>query len=466
MGVSALEEFSVDYNVVSFVNVGSREEGSIGFVTSPLPDTLPSEHGTIALHARNLQLKLDNHLTFPTGMPAPTGMPPFPPVLSGMEIHEELHINGATGQASFHIASPILNLCFQLDHLPPVAQMEHNMIDSQLQQAEQMGPVVMQHEGRSQSVDGEPCIGLLERAPVSGRAADQADQAWCAVQCQAQGYCCNDPSTGSDQMISCAQACMMRASGESMASMLVANGGICDRQSSSGCSLTVMGQGYSFCQSCNDLQPQCPSGVQSSAECDFGASLVPPPPAPDRSSGSGATGILFTETTTHPKFIAFPFGDTPGGHRLRPPVRQVLDSIALKFDNYASSVGNQFGVRACEVESQVSTQNLLATNPDAREFVSNRIAQHQRRLQALLEPVGLNTRFNFIPLEIADLMVPLAQPCTNEELAQMPGTTFSTLQAAAFSVCSFVMAAVVTSAAMRRKTVTPADVPLLQEGTA
>jgi len=144
----------------------------------------------------------------------------------------------------------------------------------------------------------------------------------------------------------------------------------------------------------------------------------------------------------------------------------VVDNSALKFDNYASSVGNQFGVRACEVESQVSTQNLLATNPDAREFVSNRIAQHERRLQALLEPVGLNTRFNFIPLEIADLMVPLAQPCTNEDLAQMPGTTFSTLQAAAFSVCSFVMAAVVTSAAMRRKTVTPADVPLLQEGTA
>ena len=77
-------------------------------------------------------------------------------------------------------------------------------------------------------------------------------------------------------MISCAQACMMRASGQSTEAMLSANGGICDRCGNSGCSLIVLGEGYSFCQSCTVLQPHCPHGVQSNAECDFGASVVPP----------------------------------------------------------------------------------------------------------------------------------------------------------------------------------------------
>merc|ERR1711865_863850 len=96
---------------------------------------------------------------------------------------------------------------------------------------------------------------------------------WCAGQCQAQGHCCNDPSTGSNQMISCAQACMMRASGEKMVDMLSDHDGICDRTGSSGCDLDVGGRSYSFCQTCDDLQDHCPHGVQSSSECDFGASL-------------------------------------------------------------------------------------------------------------------------------------------------------------------------------------------------
>jgi len=352
--VAALEEFSVDYNVVVFTEVTNgfaTRLPATGFVTSPLPDTFPSEHGSIALHARNLQLKLDSHATFPNGMPAIGGVP-----FSGMEIHEELHINGATGQASFHLASPVLNLCFQVDGLPPVAQIQHDMIDHQLQQAEQMVPVFIQDLGRSLSVDGEPCIGTAVRIQQ------------------------NEGSAGG--------------------------------------------------------------------------------------TGNGAVVFLFTENTTHPKLVALPLGETQAGRHLTPELRRLLGSIALKFDNYADSVGNQFSVRACEVESHTSTQSLLASNPDAREFVQHRVAQHQRRLQALLEPVNLNTRFNFIPLEISDLMVPAAQPCTNEELAQVPGTTVSTLQAAAFIVCSFVMAVVVTSAAMRKKTVTPAGIPLLQEGTA
>jgi len=348
--VTALEEFSADYTVVTFTeptawtdSTGARTGwGQTGFITSPLPDTFPSEHGTIAVHARNLQLKLDSHSTFPT--PFAIGQPghPLPPLsLSGMEVHEELHINGATGQASFHLESPIVNLCFQLDHLPPVTQQQHDMIDGMLQQAEQMGPAIIQQRGDLVSVDGEQLVGLTATSP--------------------------------------------------------------------------------------------------------------PPLA-----------ILFTADTTHPKFIttALPWDVR---HALENglfdpvPSDELVDRIALKFDNYSSSVGNQFSVRACEIESQTATQSLLATNPEVREFLANRISQHQKRLQALLEPAALNTRFNFIPLEIADLMIPAAAHCANDELAEIPGSALTTLQVAAFSVCSFVMGITATFAVLRKKTVTLAD---------
>jgi len=340
--VTALEEFSVDYTVVEYNDPteAGTAAATTGFTTSPLPETFPSERGTIALHARNLQLKLDSHAVFPT--PFAIGSVP----VSGMEIHEELHINGASGQASFHLESPIVNLCFQLDHLPPVTQQQHDMIDSMLQQAEQMGPVIIQAQGVSVSVDGEQTVGLPMHTPGDYRV-------------------------------------------------------------------------------------------------------------------SPAYALLFTEDT-HPKFVTVPFTPRVGPPQWalapnpRPTVAQ-LERIAMKFDNYASSVGNQFGVRACEIESQTATQNLLATNPEAREFLANRISQHQKRLQALLEPVALNTRFNFIPLEIADLMIPAAAHCTNDELAEIPGESLSTLQVVAFSVCAFVIGVTATFAVLRKKTVTLAD---------
>jgi len=351
--VTALEEFSVDYTVVAFTDptgwTHPTAAGTTGFTTSPLPDTFPSEHGTIAVHARNLQLKLDSHAAFPTPFAiggTDDGMAIVP--VSGMEIHEELHINGATGQASFHLESPIVNLCFQLDHLPPVTQQQHDMIDGMLQQAEQMGPALIQQHGVSGiTVDGEQTVGIT----------------------------------------------------------------------------ATIGRQY--------------PGDEGTA-----------------------AAILFTEDT-HPKFATLMI---EGGDRAAmkfllhpPPSDELLDRIALKFDNYASSVGNQFGVRACEIESQTATQTFLATNPEAREFLANRISQHQKRLQSLLEPVALNTRFNFIPLEIADLMLPAAAHCTNDELAEIPGKALTTLQAAAFTVCSFVMGVTATFAASRKKTVALAD---------
>jgi len=102
---------------------------------------------------------------------------------------------------------------------------------------------------------------------------------FCKSKCQSAGFCCNDPQVGSNQMVSCAQACMMRARGSSWQELATEKDGLCTRSGSSGCGLTVKGRRYSFCSSCSDLtaNPLCQWGVASSEACDFGASLTPSP---------------------------------------------------------------------------------------------------------------------------------------------------------------------------------------------
>jgi len=167
-------------------------------------------------------------------------------------------------------------------------------------------------------------------------------------------------------------------------------------------------------------------------------------------------GNFLVTKSSHPAFFQQPWTDVHPPWRLfNPPVPTDFDT-GLKMDNYAHSVGAQFGVRACNISDHSRSQSLLAASPDAQEFVVNRIAQHQRRLQAVLHP-GLNMTFSSIQLEISDLMVPSAQPCSTDDLAQMPGTDLSPLQAFAFSVCSFVMGVTATFAVVRRTRATSAD---------
>ena len=100
---------------------------------------------------------------------------------------------------------------------------------------------------------------------------------------------------------------------------------------------------------------------------------------------------------------------------------------------------------------------MMAADPESREFIASRIAEHQQRLQALLEPAMLNTRFNFIPLELADQMIPpAAQPCITNDLVQIPSRTEGAFQTVVFSVCLFVMG-MATLGALHKKRVTPAD---------
>merc|ERR1712129_221618 len=92
------------------------------------------------------------------------------------------------------------------------------------------------------------------------------------------GFCCNDYTIGSNQMVSCAQACMMRMRGTPRHELLSSLGGLCARTGSSGCELQVNGYGYSFCGTCKDLTPvaSCQHGVADHGACDFGSSLELP----------------------------------------------------------------------------------------------------------------------------------------------------------------------------------------------
>jgi hypothetical protein len=325
--VQAFEEFSVDYDVVlvSDVTDHQTELQLTRLATAPTPSTFLSEHGSIAVHARNLQLKVDSHATFPEGMFPPDHYPPAVNAILGQmmgaDIHEELHVNGLTGQASFHMSSPIVNMCIQIDNLPPVAQIQHAQIDANLHQAEQFAPALIQNGGRHLIVDGEPSIGIL----------------------------------------------------------------------------------------------------------------------------AGPGNWFVVSNATRPELVTI-LAPTP-----------VM--LGVKFHNYENTVGSQFGVRACEVES-LGTQSLLSSNPEAREFVASRIADHQRRLKAVLEPQAINTRFNFIPLEIADLMMapiaPGGQPCPSDLAETSPKDT-SILQMVSLGVCTFTMGIATTYGALRKKSVVSAD---------
>ena len=92
----------------------------------------------------------------------------------------------------------------------------------------------------------------------------------CYFRCKDAGFCCGTSAASGNQMISCSQACLMRARGTPEED-LIKVGGICERTASSGCSLHVNGHSYSFCGTCSDATERCPHGVESSEACDFGA---------------------------------------------------------------------------------------------------------------------------------------------------------------------------------------------------
>eukprot|EP00941_MAST-03F_sp_MAST-3F-sp1_P003132 g3132.t1 len=85
----------------------------------------------------------------------------------------------------------------------------------------------------------------------------------CENQCKKKGFCCNDHTIGSNQLLSCAQACVIRIRGTDETTCLSV---VKDLKQNRGCSRRVNGKTYHFCQRCNDLnEVECsdsPHGVE------------------------------------------------------------------------------------------------------------------------------------------------------------------------------------------------------------
>ena len=95
---------------------------------------------------------------------------------------------------------------------------------------------------------------------------------YCGEKCKAEGFCCNDPNVGVNQLLSCAQACMIRARG-SDADIC---GQACDAQAlprpgAGGCSRTVGGHRYSMCARCSDAGGSC---VHNKDTCRAGCAMA------------------------------------------------------------------------------------------------------------------------------------------------------------------------------------------------
>merc|ERR1711957_970820 len=87
--------------------------------------------------------------------------------------------------------------------------------------------------------------------------------AQCAQYCKYQKHCCNDWKVGSNQMASCAQACMMRVKGASKKACLATVNKFASKRGQGGCTLKFGKNIVGLCSTCKDKNGTCPHGVQS-----------------------------------------------------------------------------------------------------------------------------------------------------------------------------------------------------------
>eukprot|EP00438_Fugacium_kawagutii_P006567 Skav231720 [mRNA] locus=scaffold2515:94487:95347:- [translate_table: standard] len=115
-------------------------------------------------------------------------------------------------------------------------------------------------------LDGDLNFNPVTEAPewATGKSADEV----CHDTCKSQGFCCNDWSIGSNQYISCAQACMMRHRGRTLEGVR----SLCGDQQ---CVRNVDNFEYGFCSQCLDLTDSsiCRWGVADDSACQAGAQL-------------------------------------------------------------------------------------------------------------------------------------------------------------------------------------------------
>eukprot|EP01051_Picozoa_sp_SAG22_P012323 SAG22_NODE_1270_length_4942_cov_72.777623_3_plen_494_part_00 len=114
------------------------------------------------------------------------------------------------------------------------------------------------------SCDADNVVAPWEPDSEEPPAADEQ----CFEYCLAHGYCCNNHEVGSNQLLSCAQACMVRARGTGREEC----GQHCaEHAAARNCSRTINGHTYNMCQTCADLGSHCVHGVQEgSGACETG----------------------------------------------------------------------------------------------------------------------------------------------------------------------------------------------------
>lgn len=114
-------------------------------------------------------------------------------------------------------------------------------------------------------LDGPVAVTTQRPGAVSGQGAAEV----CFDACKAHGFCCNDYNLGSNQLISCAQACIMRFRGQTEEQMQQ----LC--LESPGCVMRINEFEYGFCSKCLDLtdSTQCRWGVADASACQLGAQL-------------------------------------------------------------------------------------------------------------------------------------------------------------------------------------------------
>lgn len=86
----------------------------------------------------------------------------------------------------------------------------------------------------------------------------------CRENCRAREHCCSDTSIGSNQFVSCFQACQARAAGVDRSTCSAS----CEQTRS--CRMTVGTETFNACQRCADLRPSCPFGVPNRTACHDG----------------------------------------------------------------------------------------------------------------------------------------------------------------------------------------------------
>jgi len=125
---------------------------------------------------------------------------------------------------------------------------------------------VMAEESVRQASDVSGVRREVKVRPFVRSELSEQEKLWakeCHEKCSAAGFCCNDFQVGSNQYLSCAQGCMIRARGSPAQECQVA----CLHH---GCHLTMNGHDYRSCDVCADKKPSCPYGVMSQKPCHYG----------------------------------------------------------------------------------------------------------------------------------------------------------------------------------------------------